>query len=125
MRRQNLLLIAVGIPIFLIGCNSSKQAPKASNAPHGNIQLGMSLDEAKALVDSHGEKREYDALPVIPKPRDIYSKLPADTEWRVWTAEGSPTLILGIYGGKIAFKQVLWSEDGERKGDSNALPAYQ
>jgi hypothetical protein len=125
MLRRYSLLIAVGISLIVVGYNSSKQAPKASNVPYSRIELGMPLDDAKAFVDGEGDKRAYDKLPVVPKPRDIYSKLPAETEWHVWTTKGKPTLILGVVGGKIAFKQVVWTQDGEHKGDANALPAYQ
>jgi hypothetical protein len=111
--------------LIIIGCKSSKHGPKAGNALFPKVELGMSLDDAKALIDGEGEERAYDNLPISPKPREIYSRLPVDTEWRVWAAVGKPALILGVVGGKIAFKQVLWTEDGERKSDATALPAYQ
>ena len=125
MLRQCFLLIAIGISLVLIGCTSSKPAPNASNIPYGKIELGVPFDDVKAFVDGEGDKRAYDKLPVVLKPRDIYSKLPAETEWHVWTVKGKPTVILGLVGGKIAFKQVVWAEDGERKGDANALPEYR
>ena len=113
----------MAITTFIAGCNSSKRAPAV--IPYNNIQLGMSFDDAKTHIGGDGEVRDYDKLPVIPKPRDIYAKLPPDTEWRVWSDNGNPKLILGVVGGKVAYKQVMWTENGERKSDTNAMPAYQ
>jgi hypothetical protein len=118
-------IIAFSAALLMMGCKPSSRLPKPANIPYAKIELGMSFDDAKAFVEGDGEKREYDKLPVVPKPRDIYSKLPTTTEWHVWTIKSKPTLILGVVGGKIAFKQVVWSQDGERRGDANALPQYQ
>src|SRR5882757_4659072 len=103
MPLQKWLYIAVGISLIMIGCKSSKH----SDALYPKVELGMSLNDAKALIDGGGEERAYDNLPTTPKPREIYSRLPGNTEWRVWAAVGKPTLILGVVEGKIAFKQVL------------------
>jgi hypothetical protein len=125
MGRQKLLVIAVGISILVVGCKSSTQSPKVANSAYGKIDLGMSLADVKTRVYGEGEERSYDNLPVSPKPRKIYSKLPGETEWLVWGGAGKPTLILGVAGGKIVFKQVVWNEGGELKSDMNTLPAYQ
>jgi hypothetical protein len=121
MRPQTWLYIAVVISLITIGCKSSKHG----DALYPKVELGMSFKDAKALIDGEGEERAYDNLPTSPKPREIYSKLPGNTGWHVWAAVGKPTLILGVVEGKIAFKQVLWTEDGERKSESTALPIYQ
>ena len=125
MGKLNSLAIAVGVLILVIGCKPSPLPPKVANSEYGKIELGMSLDDAKALVNGGGEERSIDNLPVSPKPREIYPNLPANIEWRVWAAAGKPTLILGVVGGKIAFKQVVWNEGGELKSDTNALPEFQ
>jgi hypothetical protein len=125
MGQLNSLVIAVGLSIILMGCRSSTQASKVGKDPYGKVELGMSLDEAKAMVDGEGEERSYENLPAAPKPREIYSKLPTDTKWLVWAAVGKPSLIVGVVGGKIAFKQVLRNVGGEIKSDTSALPEYQ
>jgi hypothetical protein len=127
MRRQNKArIIAAAMSLTLIdGCKPSSRLPQAVNAVYGKIELGMPLDEARALVNSAGEERSYDNLPADPRPRRIYSKLPAGMECRVWAATGKPTLILGVVNDKVAFSQILWLEGGEFKSDSIALPAYQ
>jgi hypothetical protein len=125
MGKLNSLVITVAILMIVIGCKSSTPSPKVANSPYGKIELGMSLNDAKALVDGEGDERSDSNLPVSPKPRETYSKLPANTEWRVWVGMGKPTLILGVVEGKIAFKQVVWNDGGELKSDANALPAYQ
>jgi hypothetical protein len=80
----------------MIGRKSSKQG----DALFPKIELGMSFVDAKALIEGEGEERAYDDLPVTPKPREIYAKLPGNTEWHVLAAVGKPTLILGIVEGK-------------------------
>lgn len=118
-------VIALSVTLLLIGCKPSPHLPKAIDATYGKIVLGMPFDEVKTLLEGPGEQVSYDNLPAAPKPREIYSKLPSDIEWYVWAAVGKPTLILGIVDKKIAFKQVFWTQDGERKGDARALSAYQ
>jgi hypothetical protein len=124
--RHSFFLLLISIPVALSGgCNSSSQSSKSSGAPYGEIQLGMSLDEAKRHVDGAGEAREYDSLPARQKPRDTFSKLPPDAQWLVWSGEGKPILVLGIVGGKVAYKQVIRNEGGQLKSDESALPEYQ
>jgi hypothetical protein len=118
-------IVALGITLVMMGCKSSTIPPKVANSAYGKVELGMSLVDAKALVDGEGEERSDSNLPVSPKPRETYSKLPPNTEWRVWGGVGKPTLILGVVEGKIAFKQVVWNDGGELKSDATALPEFQ
>ena len=72
------------------------------------------------------DQSTYDKLPVNPKPREIYSKLPTQTSNGTYgQLPGKPTLILGSFDGKVVFKQVLWNDGGEFKSDTKALPEYQ
>ncbi len=118
-------VIALGALLLIAGCKPSPHLPKAIDATYGKIELGMPFNEAKTLFEGPGEPVSYDNLPAAPKPREIYSKLPQSIEWQVWAAPGKPTWILGVLDEKIVFKQVFWTQDGERKGNASALPAYQ
>ena len=124
MHRLDFLLAAIAVGFLTMGCNSSQSA-KSGGAPYGEIVLGMSFDEAKKHVDGAGETRDYNSLPARQKPRDTYSKLPAEAEWHVWSGEGKPILVLGIVGGKVAYKQTIRNEGGQLKSDESALPEYQ
>jgi hypothetical protein len=118
-------LAAVTIVLFLsIGCSSGDKAKSGGSATEG-VQLGMSIDDAKKQLDGPPETREYSSLPARKKPRDSYPKLPADTQWLVWSGEGKPIVVLGVVGGKVAYKQVIRSEGGQLKNDESALPEYQ
>ena len=120
MVRQYVLLLAI-VALAMTGC-TRKPNP---NAPFAKIQPGMTLEAAKPLVDGEAEEVSDSNLPASPKPREIYSKLPTSVVWHVWSAPGKPMLILGTIENKIVFKQVFWTQDGERKGDATALPEYQ
>lgn len=122
---SRLCLIGVTVAFFVVGCNTPTSSPKASGVAFDQVQLGMSLDDAKKCVDGDGEEREYDKLPAIPKPREVYPKFPADAKWRLWSGEGEPILILGVVGGKVGYKQVIRNEGGQRKGEASVLPEYQ
>ncbi len=119
------VLIGVVTGTFVAGCQPSTFSPRATGVPYCNVQLGMPLDDARKHIDGAGEEREYDKLPVIPKPREVYPKLPADATWRMWSGEGKPTVVLGIVGGKVAYKQVIRSEGNQLKSEASVLPEYQ
>jgi hypothetical protein len=85
----------------------------------------MSLDEAMRHLDGAGETRDYDSLPARQKPRDNYSKLPSDTQWRVWSGDGKPIVVLGIVSGKVVYKQVIRKEGSQLKSEESALAEYQ
>src|SRR5689334_13911336 len=92
MRPRTWFIIAIGLSAALIGCKPSTLGPAAV---YSKVTLGMPFNEAKSLIDGESEERSYDNLPSFPKPREIYSKLPISTEWRIWSGVGKPTLILG------------------------------
>ena len=109
------------------GCTS---LPDPDAPQHDKITLGMPLADVQRKLGQDGEVREERALPVSPKPRQAYPKLPPQVEWRRWmpTATGKkkpPSILLGFADGKVIYKQVIQSGGGKIKTETTVGPEYQ
>jgi len=104
-----------------------KRAKQPGTRPFDNLKLGMSLEEATKLAGSEGKPCEHDKLPFSLLPRDGYKGLPEKAAYLIWWNEktGIPELTLGVLDGRVIYKDVEWDENGQRKGERNALPEYQ
>jgi hypothetical protein len=108
----------------LPGC---KPARKSAALPFENVQLEMPLDQARKLIGRDGTPTEHAKLPFSLLPRDGYKGIPEATQYFVWwnPKTGIPELTLGVFDGKVIYKDVEWDENGQRKGERHTLPKYQ
>ena len=110
--------------MFFAGC---KKSDSWGTPVFENVTLGMTKAEAVALVGRGGQACEHDKLPSTLKPRDAYAGLPMGTEYFIWwnAKTGIAELTLGIWQGRVIYKDAQWMHHGEVRGARDALREYQ
>lgn len=110
--------------LCLFGC---KRADQSGLRPFESLQLGISFQNATKLIGRAGTPCEHDKLPVSLLPRQGYKGIPEATKYFIWwnPTTGIPEVTLGIFQGRVVYKEVQWDEDSKRQAAQWTLPEYQ
>ena len=124
MKPTTVYFVICMLALCPLGC---KPSAKSATLPFENVQLEISLDQATKLIGRAGTPTEYAKLPFTLLPRDGYKGIPEATQYFVWwnPQTGIPELTLGVFEGRVIYKDVEWDENGQRKGERHTLPKYQ